>query len=160
VSCLLTATDEAQHRASEGCAPHAAFVHLFEMRRFDFSNLATSGSDDITVVLQPALCVIDYSQVRLQVRVHALTMSGASPQTLQILAYGALPSDEDPAQDFVDQSTSFLRLDLTSSTPVPSLVTASGMDPDAYLRFVLYAQQANAAVTLRATLSAGVLLRK
>lgn len=159
VSCLLNAED-LQRRLAEGCAPPAALVPLFEMRTFEFTNLTTSGTGDITVVLHPALCVVEYTRVRLAVRVHALSMSLSVAQTLAIYAYGALPSEEDPARDFVDASTTFLRLDITASTPVPGLLTASGTDPDAYLRFVLYAQQASAALTLRATLSASVLLRR
>jgi len=160
MSCLLNA-EELQRRVAEGNAPPAALVPLFEMRRFDLTNLTASGaSRDITVVLQPALCVVDYSQVRLAVRVHALSMSVLAVQTLSILAYGTLPSEEDPAQDFVDQSTHFLRLDLTASTTVPSLVTSSGWYPDPYLKFVLFAEQASSSFNLTATLSASVLLRR
>lgn len=160
MTCLMC-TQEFQRRVTEGNVPHAALVTLFEMRRFDFTNLsAGTSSNDITVVLHPALCVVDYTQIRLAVRVHALSMSLSSAQTLSIYAYGALPSEEDPGQEFVDTSTSFLRLDIGAGTPVPGLVTASGTDPDAYLRFVLYVAQTTTPLTLSATLSASVLLRR
>lgn len=157
----MLCTDELARRACEGCASSALLVPLFEMRRFDFTNLhAGAASNDITIVLCPALRVVDYYRVRLAVRVHALSMALASAQALSIYAYGALPCEEDPTQDFVDQTNSFLRLDISASTTVPSLVTASGTDPDACLRFVLYAQQTTSPTNFTATLSACVLLRK
>lgn len=152
---------ELQRRVSEGNAPSAALVTLFEMRRFDFTNLNPgSTSNDLSVVLHPALCVVDYTQVRLAVRVHALSMSLSSSQPFTVFAYSAMPSEEDPQQDFVDTTTPFLRLDIVSSTTVPGLLTASGTNPEAYLRFVLYAAQATSPLTFTATLSATVLLRR
>lgn len=130
-------------------------VTLMEKRTYTFSSL--SGSAEVFVVLCPAMPVLDYSRVKLSVRVHALTMT--SGQLLRFYAWGVLPSEEDPAQDFVDP-TEFLSLDITSTTTAPALVTTrSAYDPDAFLKISLRATQTSAPSTFLATLSACLQLR-
>ena len=96
--------------------------------------------------------------MHLSVRVHALTMSAG--QALQFLVWNTLPSDEDPAQEFVASSTLTVAT-ITSTTGAPSLVnSAIGVDPDAYVKISLRAVQAPTSTPpLRATLSACLLLR-
>ena len=121
-----------------------------EKRSFDFSNLG--GTEELHVVLCPALCVLDFARVGLAVRVHTLTIT--SGQLLRFYAWGTLPSDEDPAQDFVDP-TALLTLDITSSTTAPALVTTqAARDPDAFLKLSLHATQTSVPTTFRAVLSA------
>lgn len=135
--------------------PRAKSVPILDKRSFDFSNLG--GGTEVYVVLCPTLCVIWYSRVRLSVRVHALNM--ASGQSLRVIVWNTLPSDEDPAQDFVDQY-SLTSAEITSSTTVPSLLTdRSSYEPDAYLKISLQAIQTSAPTVFTATLSAALLLR-
>lgn len=138
-----------------GCRARPMVVTVFEKRSFVFSTL--SGTSELYVVLCPALPVLDYTRVKLAIRVHALTMS--SGQLLRVYAWGTLPSEEDPAQDFVD-STAFLSVDITSSTIAPALVTSRATyDPDAFLKISLRATQASVPTTFLATLSGCVQLR-
>lgn len=139
-----------------GCRVRPTVVTLFEKRSFVFSTLG--GGVSLDVVLCPALPVLDYTIVKLAIRVHSLTMSAG--QLLRFYAWGTLPSEEDPAQDFVD-STEFLSVDITSSTTAPALVTSRATyDPDAFLKFSLRATQTSSALTpLLATLSGCVQLR-
>lgn len=95
--------------------------------------------------------------VRLAVRVHAKSMT--TGQSFSFIVSNTLPSDEDPTQDFVEE-WSFLTVSVTSSTPVPGLVTSYGWGPDAYLRIVLRATQASTPTTMSATLSACLTLRE
>jgi hypothetical protein len=127
-----------------------------EMRSFDFSNITMRN--DVYVVLCPAVLALAYTRVRLSVRIHALTMS--SGQSLQLLVWNTLPSEEDPAQDFVESSP-LTSATITSTVAAPSLVTGTvGYNPVAYLKVSLYALQAPASTPpLRATLSACLLLR-
>lgn len=138
-----------------GGHPRAKSVTILDKRSFDFSSLG--GGTELYVVLCPALCVLGYSRVRLSVRVHALNM--ASGQSLRVIVWNTLPSDEDPTQDFVDQY-SLTTAEITSSTTVPSLITdRSSSEPDAYLKVSLQATQTTAPTTFTATLSAALLLR-
>lgn len=136
--------------------PRPQMTTIMEMRSFDFSNIKTRN--DVYVVLCPAFAVLAYTRVRLSIRVHALTMSAG--QTLRFYVWNTLPSDEDPAQEFVESSP-LTTADITSATSAPALVTgATGYDPVAYLKISVRAVQApTAALTLRATLSACLLLR-
>lgn len=140
------------------CAPqpHAKMVPITDKRAFDFSNVY-SGTE-VYVVLCPALCVLAYTRLRLSVRVHALTMT--SGQLLRFYMWNTLPSDEDPAQEFVG-STELTTADITSATTVPSLVTSALVeDPDAYVKISVRATQTSVPSTLTATLSVSLLLRR
>lgn len=136
--------------------PRAHLATVLELRTFDFSNIRIRN--DLYVVLCPAVCVLAYTRVALSVRVHALTMSAG--QSLQLLVWNTLPSEEDPSQDFVESSP-LTSATITSTTAAPSLVTGvMGYDPVAFLKVSLYAIQAPAsAPPLRATLSACLILR-
>lgn len=81
-------------------------------------------------------------------------------QSLSFYVWNTLPSDEDPAQEFIDPSA-LTTATITSSTTAPSLVTSgTSYDPDAYLKISLRALQAPTSTPpLRATLSAYLLLR-
>lgn len=127
-----------------------------EMRSFDFSNITIRN--ELYVVLCPTHRVLAYTRVRLSVRVHALTMSAG--QSLGFYVWNTLPSDEDPAQEFIDPSP-LTTATITSSTTAPSLVTSgTSFDPNAYLKISLRALQApTSTAPLRATLSAYLLLR-
>lgn len=94
----------------------------------------------------------------LAYRVHALTMSAG--QSLVFYVWNTLPSDEDPAQEFIGPSP-LTTAPITSSTTAPSLVTSgTSYDPNAYLKISLRALQAPTSTPpLRATLSAYLLLR-
>ncbi len=140
-SCSTSATDT------------AVIVPVLDMLSFDFSNLPAGASCSVT--LRPAVCVADFYRVRLLVRVHAATM--VSGQTFQFALYNTFPSPLDPAQEFVDNA-GFMTVDVTAGT-VPRLVTGTGSDPDSYLKVVLTAIQGTAPATLRATLSASLVLR-
>lgn len=128
-------------------------VPVLDMLSFDFSNLP--GLAECSVTLRPAVCVAGFYRVRLLVRVHASTMN--SGQTFRFSLFNTYPSPVDPAQEFVD-SSGFLSVDVTDST-VPRLVTGSGTDPDSHLKVVLTAIQGTAPATMKATLSASLLLR-
>ena len=144
----------------EGTCGHPRLVPFLEKRTFDFTNLfAGATNNDISIVLCPAFCVLDYNWVRLSVRVHALSMALTSSQALSFFVYGAMPSEEDPTQEFVDETSTFLRVDISSGVSVPSLISATGTSPDAYLRIVLRATQTSSPATLTAQLSACLLLR-
>lgn len=67
-----------------------------------------------------------------------------------------MPTDEDPSIEFLTASQ-FIQLDLDTNTQAPSLVTATGTDPDAYLKIVIRASQ-GAIGMLSATLSASLVL--
>lgn len=136
--------------------PRPQLTTIMELRSFDFSNIIIRN--DVYVVLCPAFFVLAYTRVQLSVRVHALTMS--TGQSLQFLVSNTLPSDEDPAQEFVDLSP-LTSATITSATGAPSLVTsATGYDPVAYLKISLRAVQAPTSTPpLLATLSACLLLR-
>jgi len=139
-----------------GCRARPRLLTLFDKRSFEFSTLG--GSQNLYVVLCPALPVLDFNIVKLSIRVHALTMSAG--QLLRFYAWGTLPSEEDPAQDFVD-STEFLSVDITSSTVAPSLATSRATyDPDAFLKISLRATQTSAPTTFQATLSGCIQLRE
>jgi hypothetical protein len=135
----------------------ARIVPFLEKRTYDFSTLSAGAGVTNSVVLDPALCVLDAYRVRLNLRIHDLTVSAG--QSFSLTLYGALPSEEDPAQDFVDTRAAFINLSVTSATSAPTLLTATATDPDAYLRIVLNASQTSPAATLRATLSACLILR-
>ncbi len=128
-------------------------VPVLDMMPFDFSNLPAGASCAVT--LQRAVRVADFYRVRLLVRVHAATMT--SGQTFRFTLFNTYPSQVDPSRDF-DDSTGFMTVDVTNAT-VPRLVTGSSSDPDPYLKVVLTAIQGTAPVTMRATLSASLLLR-
>ena len=130
-------------------------IQFLEKRTYDFSDL--SGGTELYVVLKPVLDVADYAQVKLAIRIHALTMS--SGQLLRFYLWGTLPSDEDPGQDFVD-TTEFLSLDITSGTSAPALVTSRATSgSDAFLKISLRATQTTAPTPFLATLSACLQLR-
>lgn len=137
-----------------GQQPYAKTVPVTAKRDFDFSNLG--GGQDVYVVLCPALCVLAYTRLRLSVRVHALSMS--SGQLLRLHVWNTLPSDDDPAQEFVASST-LMTADITSSTTPPALVTSSASDPDGYVKISLRATQDSAPTSFTATLSVSLLLR-
>lgn len=128
-------------------------VPVLDLMSFDFSTLP--GTASCSVTLRPAVRVADFYRVRLLVRVHAATMN--SGQTFRFTLYNTYPSPVDPSKEFVD-STGFMTVDVTNST-VPRLVTGTGTDPDTYLKVVLTAIQGSAPPTMRATLSASLLLR-
>jgi len=128
-------------------------VPVLDLMSFDFSNLPAGASCSVT--LRPAVRVADFYRVRLLVRVHATTM--ASGQTFRFGLYNTYPSPVDPAKEFVD-STGFMTVDVTSGA-VPRLVTGTGTDPDTFLKVVLTAIQGTATTTMKATLSASLLLR-
>jgi len=133
----------------------AHFIPVMALRSFDFSNVVARS--DIDVVLDPAVRALAYRRVLLSVRVHALTMSAG--QSLQLLVWNALPSDEDPAQDFVAASP-LTSATITSATSAPALVTSAvGYDPDACLKVSLRVIQAPTVLPLLATLSACLLMR-
>lgn len=134
-------------------------IPFLEKRTFDFSNINSglTSSLNLTIVLCPAVSVLGYYRVRLAVRVHSITFL-SSDQAIRLTAFGTMPSEEDPSQDFVDINT-FVNVDLTQGTVAPSLVSATATDPDAYLRILLRATQAPVAATLRAELSAALVLR-
>lgn len=139
-----------------GPQPYAKNIAITEKRSFDFSNFL-SGME-VYVVLCPALCVLAYSRLRLCVRVHARTMS--SGQLLRFFVWNALPSDEDPGQDFVE-SSSLITTDITSTTTAPALVTSSVVsDPGAYVKLSLRATQVSSFTPFTATLSVSMLLRR
>ena len=72
MTCLMC-TQEFQRRVTEGNVPHAALVTLFEMRRFDFTNLsAGTSSNDITVVLLRG----DRLQTGQPIAARGLTLAG------------------------------------------------------------------------------------
>lgn len=147
--------DPRQHHGA-GRRPRAQLTTIMELRQFDFSNIR--ARNELYVVLCPAVCVLAYTRVHVSVRVHALTMSAG--QALQFLVWDTLPSDEDPAQEFVGDST-LTSATITSSTGAPALVnSAVAVDPEAYLKISLRAVQAPTSTPpLRATLSACLLLR-
>lgn len=141
---------------SNGCSTSAGdptVVSVLDMLSFDFSNLP--GTANCSVTLVPAVCVADFYRVKLLVRVHTTTMNAG--QTFRFTLYNTHPSPLDPANEFVD-STGFLSLDVTNGT-VPRLVTGTGTDPDSHLKVVLTAIQGSAPATMKATLSASILLR-
>lgn len=133
-------------------------VPVLDMLSFDFSNLP--GAAECSVTLRPAVSVADFYRVRLLVRVHAATMNAG--QVFRFTLYNTYPSPVDPAKEFVD-SAGFLSVDVTDSvtsgTVVPRLVTGTGTDPDSHLKVVLTAIQGSAPATMKATLSASLLLR-
>ena len=129
-------------------------VPVLDMLNFDFSNLP--GVAECSVTLRPAVCVAGFYRVRLLVRVHASTMN--SGQVFRFILYNTYPSPMDPAKEFVD-SSGFLSVDVTNSAVVPRLVTGTGTDPDSHLKVVLTAIQGTAPATMKATLSASLLLR-
>ncbi len=128
-------------------------VPVLDMMSFDFSNLP--GVAECSVTLRPAVCVAGFYRVRLLVRAHASTMNAG--QTFRFTLYNTYPSLVDPSQEFVD-GAGFLSVDVTNST-VPRLVAGTGTDPDSHLKVVLTAIQGSAPATMKATLSASLLLR-
>lgn len=138
---------------SERAVPGARIVPFLEKRTFTFSTL--NATSTLPVVLCPAFCVLDAYHVRINVRVHTLSMG--SGQSLSLILYGTLPSEEDPSQDF--NTDVFTSLSIDSSVTAPSLVTGSGTNPEAYLKIVLAAQQGSTTATMVATLSACLILR-
>ena len=128
-------------------------VPVLDLMSFDFSSLP--GTTSCSVTLRPKVCVANFYRVRLLVRVHASTMNAG--QTFRFMLYNTYPSPVDPSQEFVD-STGFLSVDVTNAT-VPRLVTGTGTDPDSHLKVVLTAIQGSAPATMKATLSASLLLR-
>lgn len=145
------------HRIQKGSG--AAMITILDRRSFTFTPLKVSVGMPSTmdVILCPAVCVLEYYRVRLEVRVHAISLTDAA-QTLEFLAFGAMPSDEDPSLDFINP-TSFISLPIDSQTQAPRLLSASGSDPDPYLRILLRATQGSAVVTFSAVLSACLVLR-
>lgn len=152
--CRCPGAPESAAAPSTGRYSRATEVPFLEMRTFIFSNL--SGSTQELIVLHPRLCVLDYYRVRLAVRVHSLSMTAT--QGLRFILNGALPSEEDPALDFVS-TTDFLTLDIDSSYASGGLASRSTTDPDAYLKISLRATQSSAPATFTATLSACLILR-
>lgn len=132
-------------------------IPFLDRRAFNFSSM--SGGTTVDVILHPALCVLDYTRVKLAVRLHASSM--ISGQSLKIAIHGTMPTEEDPALDFIDPNE-FMNVSFTSSTPVPSLVTTrSSTDPDAFLRIILRATlPAGAPTTFVATISGALVLRR
>lgn len=155
--CSCPGAPEHADLACAACAPqpHAKMVTVMEMRSFNFSNFLSG--QEVYVVLCPALCVLAYTRLRLSVRIHALTMT--SGQLLRFYVWNAHPSDEDPAQEFVE-STTLTTADITSAYPAPSLVTSTiAYDPDAYVKISLRATQGSSFTAFTATLSVSLLLR-
>jgi hypothetical protein len=152
--CRCLGAPEPAAPPSTGRYSRATAVPFLEMRTFNFSNL--SGTTQEFIVLNPRLCVLDYYRVRLSVRVHALTM--AATQGLRFILNGTLPSEEDPALDFVS-ATDFLTLDIDSTYVSGGLASRSTTDPEAYLKISLRATQSSAPATFIATLSACLILR-
>lgn len=132
----------------------AVLVPILEMRTFDFSTADVRGN--ITIVLSPALCVLNYHRLRLAVRVHAFSLDNTN-QYVSFAIQGTMPSDEDPAVEFLS-TTTLLTLQLDSGTSIPSLVTATATDLDAYVKITLTGYQGVGVDPMSATLSACLLL--
>lgn len=109
-------------------------IPLFGKQRFDFTWQGASASQ--TIIIHPAVNVIPYQSIRLQLRFHGCS-GGAlvGTQTVILSAYGTGPSDEDPAE--FTKGTALLSVTLNSSSTIPSLNTAVATDPDGYLKVVL-----------------------
>lgn len=153
----MTNTHSVNHMHNERHSRTSVLVPFLDKRTFNFTNVAPGATsvNTLDVVLSPALCVLGYYRVRLAVRVHSITVSSVN-QAISFLAYGTLPTDEDPAVEFLTASR-LLQLDLDTNTQAPSLVTATATDPDAYLKILIRASQ-GVAGTLSATLSASLVL--
>lgn len=155
-SCSHTAGDVPSKHFAGARKRRAQVAMITDLREFDFSNIVIRQAVD--VVLCPAHRVLAYTRVRLSVRVHALTMSAG--QSLSFFVWNALPSDEDPAQEFIESSP-LMTATITSSTAAPTLVTSgTSYDPNAYLKISIRAVQSPTSTPpLRATLSTYLLLR-
>lgn len=132
-------------------------VSVLEKTRLEYSYLAAGASQ--TIILRPALNVVDYNWVQLIVRVHARDMVASSSIRLSLV--NTLPSPDDPRE--FSETSDFLFVDVTSTSPgsVPGLVEEVGSNPQAYLKLVATASQpAGSSGNLYADLSAVLLLRK
>lgn len=144
-------------RYNERHSRTSVLVPFLDKRTFDFTNVAPGATsvNTLDVTLSPALCVLGYYRIRLAVRVHSITVSSIN-QSISFLVYGTMPTDEDPKVEFLTASR-FIQLDLDTTTQAPSLITATGTDPDAYLKILIRASQ-GVIGTLSATLSASLIL--
>lgn len=135
--------------------PRALVVPFLEMRSFSFSSL--NGTTSQTIILVPALCVLQYTRIMLVARLHASTMT--SGQSLKFSVYGTMPTADDPSQDFVD-SSEFIGISFTSSSAAPALASRATTDPAEFVRLTLVATQTSAIAPFLATLSACLVLRE
>ena len=124
-------------------------VNLVDRRRLEFSYLAGSASQSITLI--PSIIACGYVFVALYARLHARSM--AAGQLLTFSLYNILPSDED-AREFVETDgagspVSCLDLTLTSSLPtaVPGMYSNSTSSTGPFLKLGLKATQASSPAT-------------
>lgn len=154
-ACKCSQTSQPPLMPVAKLSSNATVIPFLEKRTFTFSSL--SGGAAATVVLCPAVCVRDYTRVKLAIRLHSMTMSAG--QSLKIALYGTLPSEEDPGQDF-DDPTEFTSVSFTSTTTAPALITTrASTDPDEFLKITLEATQTSAPTAFIAAISAVLLLR-
>lgn len=128
---------------------------ILQKTRFEYSYLAVSASQ--AVIIQPAIDTSPFYYYQLIVRVHERSFSGS--QTIQLALASTLPSEEDP-REFSASAASTITITGASPASVPGILSVSGTDPGAFLKFTLTAtQQGGAAGTLYAELSAVLVLR-
>lgn len=109
-------------------------IPILPMTEFNFSFL--NGGTSKTIVLAPAIDVINYRHVRLVVRVHEIDIAtGVGSPKIEIGGYGTDPSPADP-RDFALSSSDLSVIINTQSAG--ALVTAS--DTDTYPFLKLYAK--------------------
>ncbi len=127
-------------------------VHsIITRRQFDFSNLTAST---IEIPLVRAVDVTDATDITLQVRVHARTVSGGS---IQVIARAVSLTNEEPDTDFLSAGSDLATI--TLSAAAPTLHLASLSTPFGAMLRILVKGTGAAASTIQATISVDIIVR-
>jgi hypothetical protein len=134
-------------------------IPILTERLYDFSNLGSGATSDVVIV--KAIDVSAYRSGTLQVRVHDADYGSNSP-TLKVVAYMTCPSIDDPSVDFVGDAKATVTLEGGVTTVAAGELGDAALAASfgSHLRIVVEATQADPADTLRATLSADLVLHE
>ena len=133
-------------------------VPLFNEQDFDFDNLSSSTSANVTIA--KALDVTPYTEGRILVRVHGVDVGTGSDLTLY--AYMAAPSNEEPNTDFVfdDQTSDAIAVATVSASAATADLVVANFDANfgSHVRLVLTATKGTG--NCNASLSADLALKE
>jgi hypothetical protein len=126
--------------------------------RTDFNYTTTVAGAMAEFPIAQNIDVSQYRECTLLVRVHALSFANAGSK-IEVRARRVAPTDEDPAQFFRDQTTSWT-VPVTQGDTAPRLLNVTvGPNTGGWISVFLVVTQGSTGTTLTATLSADLSLK-
>ena len=131
-------------------------VPILDRTDYNFTNTVAGTMAEMPIAQN--IDVSQYTDCQLFIRVHALSIQNAG-STLALRARRVAPTEEDPAQFFRDQSTSWTVTAGSADTAPRILAVTVGPNTGGWISIFMVATQGSAGTTLTATLSAELVLK-